>query len=690
MSSLASSAPVPAGTVVEFFEARQILLGVALAMKGSRLSVLGENGREFNLARSRVLHFSRGCLNCELGRDFMIAELAKIRNAREDLTRQIDIEELWSLLMDEAQSFSAEDLAELVFSEAINDHHVAAVQRVLLQDKLYFQFKDGSFRARPETKVQARTEQLAREAERDALLSRGSDWLAGLRTRQSAHSTAPEPDLNLRKRIVESLKNFALHGQEAPDQAFVKELLKRANLKPEPQTAFHLLVRLGVWHEDENTYLLQQDIPIDFPERVEHQASDYLLQAPEKLAVAADSGLEDLRHLETFTIDSATTRDYDDALSLRRLTDNRYEVGVHIADVAAFIQPNDLVDREARARATSIYLPDQLIPMLPATLSEDLCSLRKGEDRLSLSFLAEIDDAGILSRTRITQSVIRIRERLTYDVFNTALEAKESFRILHQLGGKLRAKRLEQGAVMLPLPEIQVTVNPAGMIQVHRYVKETPSQIVVSEWMIAANQIAADYLADHKIPGIFRAQGECRPETQPVMSDHALFHVYRQRRLFARAELDTQPGPHCSLGVARYTSITSPIRRYVDLVTQRQLKHALATGGPLYNKEELNAIITEFRSFNSKVTFVQRKWTRYWLLKYIEQEDIQQTNALVLEKNPRFAHLLLTDFLLEANVPLVDETQVKPGELIRIRVDRVNPRDDVLRLRLSPRKAVGQ
>jgi exoribonuclease-2 len=247
---------------------------------------------------------------------------------------------------------------------------------------------------------------------------------------------------------------------------------------------------------------------------------------------------------------------------------------------------------------------------------------------------------------------------------------------------QLRQMRIERGAVLLPLPEIQVYVNEHGMIHVSRYEKETPGQVIVSEWMIAANGLAASELARRDIPAIYRIQDECRPETDPVQSDHPIFHIYRQRRLFARAELATRPGPHCSLGMNPYTTVTSPIRRYMDLVVQRQLKHALRTDEPFYSEEELDALITRIRVQQGRVAFVQRKWTRYWLLKYLEQEDIQTLNALVLDKNARFAHLLIPDFLMEANAPLPEENPVSPGEMVRIKIERLAPRDEVFRVQI--------
>jgi exoribonuclease-2 len=439
-----------------------------------------------------------------------------------------------------------------------------------------------------------------------------------------------------------------------------------------------LLVRLGIWKENENLYLHEQGISQDFPESVTTAA--FHLAASNFLSSWDPTRRRDLRDLHTFTIDSALSRDFDDALSVRILEGGLHEVGIHIADVAELVARNDPLDMEAELRSSSIYLPDGRISMLPPSLSEGLLSLIAKEDRFCLSFIIHVDDEGTIHHHEIVPGVVNVRRQMTYGEVNERYQEDEGLKTLHALALQLRAQRLARGAVILPLPEIQVTVNPAGMIQVSRYEKETPSQILVSEWMIAANGLAASYLARNQIPAIFRGQAECKQETDFTQSEHELFHIYRQRRLFARAELETTPQPHCSLALPEYTTITSPIRRYADLVVQRQLKHALNTGSGLHGEEELRQLITRMGVMQGRITLVQRKWTRYWILKYLEQEDIKSLNALVLTKNNRFAHMLITDYLLEANAPLADRNQVSAGEMVRVKIDRLNPREDVLRI----------
>jgi len=661
------------GTVVEFFEAKQVLCAVCLAVKNQRLAVLTEQNREINLARSRLIHIGSRGIHPALSRDDMVQQLLTIADLRKKLMERVNVEELWSLLEGEQEGYDAAQLAEFVFSDSISDHHAAAVQRVLLQDRVYFQYKDGLFLARSQEKIEQRQQEMEREMEREARLTQGAQWLKTVWQRKN-----PQPSAEMAA-VIDSLKSFCLFAQESPAYAFVKEVLQKAEIPPHPNSAFRILTRLGIWREDENLYLHQHNITPEFSAEIEQLAAGRV--------GAADLGGRladrcDLRQLDVFTIDGALTRDYDDALSLRQLAENRFEVGVHIADAAEFVQPGDALDQEAQERTTSIYLPDNRIPMLPASLSEGICSLCAGKDRLALSFLVQIDAEGNVLESQICPSIIRVRRQMTYQEVNDRVEQDPTLQRLHHLSLLLRQARLAHGAIILPLPEINVYVNSLGMIHVSHYKKETPSQIIVSEWMIAANALAASYLAERDIPAIYRSQAECKPETNPVQSEHELFHIYRQRRLFARAELDTKPGMHCSLAMPHYTSITSPIRRYIDLVVQRQLKSALQNDAPLYSEEELRRIITRLGPIQSKIYYIQRKWVRYWILKYLEQEGIHAVNALVLDQNDRFVHLLLADYLIEANMPVPEKIRLQAGEMVRLRIERLNPRDDVLRLQI--------
>jgi exoribonuclease-2 len=676
---------VSPGAVFEFYESKEILCGVILSVKDGRFNALSENNREVGFTVSRIVYLGKTSLDLNLSRDELIEKLRTISGNRKGIMGRIDIEEIWSLLQSEETGYDADEIAEYIFSTPVSDDQAAAVKRLLLLDRLYFQARDAKFFPRSDESVEARRVELQKEAERERRLAEGAKWIATVNSRRQA---VPQPAF--REQLIEELKNFAVFAFEAKESAFLKELFRLAGIPSTPQSAFRLLVRLGIWREDENLLLHEHGISAEFP-------PDALLQADEIIkqnATAREAGFaggftaaakgerEDLTGLDVFTVDSSLTRDYDDALSVVELRDGLFEVGIHIADVAELIGQGTPLDREAETRASSIYLPDERVSMLPASLSEGILSLKANEDRLGLSFLITIDSEANISDARICQSVVRVRKQLTYEDVNERIADDGKIKALCELALKLRQKRLDSGAVVLPLPEIQVYVNSAGMIQITHYDKESPSQILVSEWMIQANAIAAGYLAQRQIPALYRSQAECRQETEFVQSEHELFQTYRQRRLFSRAELTSEPKPHCSLAIPHYTTVTSPIRRYSDLIVQRQLKHALLMQAALYSKEQLDELIAPLSAAQARVFTIQRKWTRYWILKYMEQEDIESLNALVLEKNARFAHLLIPDFLLEANAPVSENAKFNQGDKVKIKIEKAIPREDVLKIQI--------
>ena len=303
---------IPVGTVLEFFEAKEIICGVCLAFKNQRLNVLTQQNREINLASSRILHCGSQLLKAKLTRDEMVQSLNGIAALRRNLMEAVKAEELWSLIEGEEEDFSARDLAEFVFAEAITDHHVAAIQRVLLEERLFFQFREGKFKANSQEKIDQRRLEMERERERELQLEQGSQWLRAI------WNGKPRPSLlGLEANLIENLKSFCLFEQESPTFAYVKELLKRADIPQQAQSAFRLLVRLGIWHENENLYLHEQGISQDFPEPVSSLADQ--LAASKSHSDWDHSRRKDLRELYTITIDSALSRDFDDALSLRIL-----------------------------------------------------------------------------------------------------------------------------------------------------------------------------------------------------------------------------------------------------------------------------------------------------------------------------------------------------------------------------------
>ena len=348
-------------------------------------------------------------------------------------------------------------------------------------------------------------------------------------------------------------------------------------------------------------------LPAEFPKDVLDQAE----RISEAVEARQLEGREDLREEFIVTIDPDDARDFDDAIQVEKTTSG-WRLGVHIADVAAYVDPGTALDREARMRGNSVYLPDRVIPMLPERLSNGVCSLKPGVDRLTHSVFVQFDKQGEVKSTRFARSVIRSAHRLTYKQAYAILTAPPGDRLgerLHvawELAALLRRKRFQHGSLDLDFPEVKVLVDKQGHpIRLER-VENDESHQLIEEFMLAANEAVARELKKRAIPTIYRIHENPDPEKLAEYREFVLSFSYRVGDLTHRAELQrlltsirgkpdeqalkvallkslkrarysAQPLGHYGLAKANYLHFTSPIRRYADLVVHRALASDGAT-----------------------------------------------------------------------------------------------------------------
>jgi exoribonuclease-2 len=659
------------GYLVEFFDQRRILCGIILELKGERLHVLAQTNREMTLARKRVLHACPSPLSPQLPRQQLLAHLEETARKREALKDSIRLEEIWELLAQEAQALSGAEMADLWFAGEATADQKAALERALLADRFLFKYKDDLWAPNPPETVASLQEQWQREQERLREMEAAAAWLRALWDGEKA----PEPQG--KGQLLELLRNMAVWGPEAPDYAQGKAYLEKARLTA-PDAPFLLLVRLGVFQEDENLDLHRLEVPREFPGETRDQALNLCRRPPPDPYVAQRL---DLTAWPCFTIDGERTRDFDDALSLEEVPAG-WRLGVHIADVSSLVAPDTLLDQEAQERSTSIYLPEHRLPMLPEEISEDVLSLLASQERPALSFLVTLSPAAEILDWEIRPSRIRVQQRLTYQEVDLLLPQDPQLTNLSRLTTLLKERRLAQGGYELKLPEVWVAFTPQGEIQVTVEDQETPARSLVAEAMVLANWLAARFLAEQKVPAIFRSQPEPR-EAINREEPKGLLELYRDRRRLSRVVMDLTPQPHWGLGLAHYTLATSPIRRYLDLVIHRQLlAHVCAAPLP-YNPEELGRILTAIEPAMRRAGLLKTRRLRYWLLKYLAARVGQKKEALVLEALPHRYRLLFADILLEVFLPAPATLTLTPGDLVLVRLDRVLPREDQIKISLA-------
>jgi exoribonuclease-2 len=251
---------------------------------------------------------------------------------------------------------------------------------------------------------------------------------------------------------------------------------------------------------------------------------------------------------------------------------------------------------------------------------------------------------------------------------------------MHRLSLALKQRRLERGAVDLSLPEISIRVDDDGTVSLQMIPQDTPARMMVAEFMILYNWLAAKLAKDMRIPILYRGQGEPAERLEPDGMDY-IFYVFMQRRKLQPMVIDTEPSPHAGLGVDAYTNVSSPIRRYLDLVVQRQIRSALLNESAPYDEKALEKIRMSVEAGLRDIAQVRRNRTRYWIQKYLMQNREEAREAMVLWSNRTKHRLLLTEFLMLADIKRKNGQDFEPGERIQVSVEKSNPWEDVLSLK---------
>ncbi|UCG06059.1 MAG: RNB domain-containing ribonuclease [Desulfobacterales bacterium] len=657
------------GNIVEYIDRQRITCAVILEVKKQRLRLLTENNREVNLSASRLLHRDNARLDLSQGRDKTVVTLKELANKRKSLIGHVDIKDLWEVLNTEQEWIDLPTMTEFCFPNSPSDDHQSAVIRAFFNDRLYFKFNPTGFFPNSQEQVERLTAHNKEAQRKERLIDVGGNLLKTIIDQSQSivsHNLSDE-----QKEVIEILRAFYLFEKESNEHALAKAMLAKAGIDS-VDGVFQILVKLDVFDEDENIDLHRFDLETDFPEPVMENASR-LVESSQ--IISTDDQRKDLTALPIMTIDGQGTLDFDDALSLEDHGDY-YDLGVHIVDVGHFIQKGDLTDTEAQARGSSIYMPDHKISMLPSMLAEGLCSLKADEVRPAISTMIRIRPSGEIIHYEIIPSLINVKQQLTYYDVNIVADDKKEMVILRNIAEKFRKRRLDAGAVQISVPEINVWINDARDVTVSKINRESPGRMLVSELMIMANWLMAKFLAEHNMPAVFRSQPEPR-ERLYKGDEGSLFQNWMQRKLISRFVLNHQPEWHSGLGLEAYVTATSPIRKYFDLVTQRQVRAILGLEEP-YSTEEIDKIIQALEIPMSQVARIQFARHRYWLLKYLEKRVGQKDEAIVLYKKRNSYQILLPEYMLECELPISSGIELKPEDYIQVTIQHVSARKDIL------------
>jgi ribonuclease R len=409
--------------------------------------------------------------------------------------------------------------------------------------------------------------------------------------------------------------------------------------------------------------------------RLPEQFPDDVLEDARRQADAFDEsvppGRLDLTGLTVVTIDPADARDFDDAISLVQLDSGHWQLGVHIADVAHFVRPKTALDRESRDRATSVYLPDRVIPMLPELISNGLASLQPGKVRYTKTVFMEFTADGVRVGSEVHRAAIQSRRRLTYEQVDDFLNnPKPSRRKLgakvsdllgrmHRLAMILRRRRMERGALELLMPELKVELNSQGEVTGARVVEHTESHQIIEEFMLAANEAVAELLDAkgidflrrvHKEPALRKLKdlsdfvAELGLKTESLQSRFALQKLlaevigrpeqhavhYAVLRSLERAVYSPEEEGHHALASDCYCHFTSPIRRYPDLCVHRLLGTILSGRRPRSDFDKLVVLGEHCSQREQRAEAAERELVKLKLLAYLSRRIGEEMDAVVV------------------------------------------------------------
>ena len=453
-----------------------------------------------------------------------------------------------------------------------------------------------------------------------------------------------------------------------------------------------VLGREGDNNTEMHAILAEYGLPYKYPQNVE-KAADRIDAGitPEEVARRID-----MRDVTTFTIDPRDAKDFDDALSLRPLKNGNYEVGVHIADVTHYVRPESIIDREAQQRATSVYLVDRTIPMLPERLSNGICSLRPDEDKLTFSVLFEMTPAGKVVKSKIARTVTRSNRRFTYEEAQERIETgkgdyTDEILILDRMAKALRKERYEHGSVEFDRMEVRFEIDENGH-PVDVYFKESKdANKLIEEFMLLANKTVASFVgkpAGNKKPKAFVYRVHDQPDPGKLADLAALSRTFGYKikasgsagevnrslnrmladvkgkgeenflstlaiRSMAKAVYSTDNIGHYGLGFDYYTHFTSPIRRYPDMIVHRLLERYLNSGRSA-NVEKLEEQCKHSSEMELLAATAERSSIKYKQVEYMADHLGEVYDGVISGVTEWGLYVEINDNKCEGLVPMRD------------------------------------
>jgi exoribonuclease-2 len=666
---------VEPGRVVLFDHDGGLEIGVVVDSAGFKFNVTTSKGEEMQLALGRLQPLE-AFLDRKLFSNFK-SELNRIWDSASQLTSAINVHNIHTVVASSPEVMPVEKLAEIAFKAAPTPIQIIASKIALCADKLYFKRHNAGFEPRTAAAIQELVNAKLEKEKRAANLLAFANRLKEFSGRRNL---SPEDT-----RLLECLEQAAAGAEDLPvSQEELKELFDRCEeallLESKNATsqnrAWKILTAIRHFNERTDLAPYRHRIPGEFSGATLEAATEVVNHSP-------DTAGRQLVKAECFTIDDESTLDIDDAVSLEQTIDG-YILGVHISDVACAIPGGSVLDKEASHRATSVYLAQRTVNMLPDILSEEHFSLVKGKARNCLSCFFEISSDFQVKGYKFSKTVVTVSRRLSYREVDAALEGDSStLSALYQIASENLTKRIEAGALNMSKEDAYVKVNADGSLTLQVADEEAPSRLLVSEMMVMYNVAVAEFCSKAAAAILYRGQEAPKgPPLKNIPEGPALDYAMRAR--MRRSFTSSTPVRHAGLAVDFYTQATSPIRRFADIVTQRQLITVIDGQVPSYSTEDLNKLSESLGQPLARANAASKESRRFWMLRYLLESGCQGCiyDGTVVKIEERYILVELAKIYLTV---LVKPTSNNPklGALVKVKVLGIDPQADQIRCALT-------
>ena len=647
------------GSMIEYLYDGKLKFAYVDKCSGKRLHLRDASGRELRIS-DKDLVVDYGPIDYENFKN----EIKDRKRACLDCRKKIELELLWESLED--RSYQLDELAELYFSECSPAQRSALFQK-LNRDNSYIRSRNGYYTPYSAEQVEELKTARKKQQEQQHREKAARKWMNRL-----LHSGQCEAPPKALEELVEQIYHYLTKGHKNEAAGLIHSLAKRDD-NPR-KLAWELLVRCGRLHPADEEILHINALDKDF--------SEDIIEHVKKLQTKPlDGTVEDFNNLTAFSIDDPETREIDDALTVEEKDDGITEVGIHIADLTHFVKQGDPVDEEALRRSATIYLPGEPILMIPELLSCDLASLVCDELRPCFSILLRFDQKNQLQDWRICQGKINVQRRLDYDEANEILSegndplAKSLIR-LQEISNALVKERKANGATIIVKEELKVS-RDGDKISAKVFHTHSPSRVIIGECMIAANHLTAVFCHRHDIPIIYRSQVMPDEPARKFMGKTVDDRNPQVFKGLKKSQFSLYPQKHVGLGLECYTQISSPLRRYADLVLQRQVVAWLRNEDLPYSSTELLEISANAEYSERENRMLDRQASRALALDFLSQQDEESYDAVVVAKFPSFYLLSLQPWQIRGK--LQTREHLRFGRSMKVRIEEIDPRLNTLR-----------